>query len=251
MPDLDLCWRVEAACRHAWPALQEITQGAWRLRFANGRSRRANSANALLSGAALSPEIIAWAEAEYARRGLPPIFRVTGLQEESIGRQLADAGYVAAGQSRTLYADLPSMPMRRDPDVAIVARPDAAWLAAMAELQGWDADIEAGYAAIVTRIDSGAAFFSLDIDGTPAAMAFSVLQDGIACLESVVSDPARRRQGHGRRLVGAVLATAISAGAGGACLQVAADNAPAIDLYRGMGFREDLYPYHYQVKAGG
>lgn len=250
----DLSWRVEAACRHAWPALEEMTDGPWRLRFANGRSRRANSVNAIDSAAALSPGIIARAEAEYARRNLPAIFRVTGLQDPSIDRQLDAAGYVAEGDSRTLHADLPPMPMRRDPDVTITTRPDDAWFAAMARLQGWDDDILAGYAAIVTQIgvtrtEGHAAFFRLDLDGTPAALAFSVIHDGIACLESVVSDPARRRRGYAARLVGALLAWAIGEGAGGACLQVDADNAAAINLYRNMGFLRDLYPYRYRVKA--
>lgn len=248
MRDVDLCWRVEAACRHAWPALVEITRGDWSLRFANGRSRRANSANALHATSDLTDEIIAWVEAEYRKRALPPILRVTRLQGDAIDQQLAASGYEAEGKSLTLYADLPAMPMRHDPDVAITSRADEAWFTAMAHLQGWDADIQAGYSAIVRQIDGDAAFFRLDLDGRPAAMAFSVIHDGIACLESVVSDATRRRQGHGSRLVGALLAWAINQGARGACLQVDADNTPALTLYRGMGFLKDLYPYRYRVK---
>ena len=35
-------------------------------------------------------------------------------------------------------------------------------------------------------------------------------------------------------------------GATGVCLQVAADNAPAIPLYRSMGLASELYRYHYR-----
>ena len=249
MRDVDLCWRVEAACRHAWPALEEVTRDDWCLRFANGRSRRANSVNALQPVDSLSDETIAWVEAEYEKRDLPPIFRVTGLLGDAVDRQLAACGYEAEGNSLTLYADLPAMPMRRDPDVAIAARPDDRWFAAMAHLQGWDANMMARYSAIVQRVEGDAAFFRLDLDNRPTAMAFSAIHDGIACLESVVSDATRRRQGYGSRLVGALLAWAINEGAHGACLQVDADNAPALALYRDMGFFQELYPYSYRVKA--
>ncbi len=88
--------------------------------------------NALQPVGALPDEIITWAEAAYSKQNLPSIFRVTGLLDEAIDRKLGDAGYVAEGDSRTLYADLPAMPMRRDPDVTIADRPDAAWFKAMA-----------------------------------------------------------------------------------------------------------------------
>ena len=63
-----------------------------------------------------------------------------------------------------------------------------------------------------------------------SAVAFAALHDGIASINSVVTDPRRRRQGLSRRAVAGVLAWARRQGALGACLQVAATNAPARSL---------------------
>jgi ribosomal protein S18 acetylase RimI-like enzyme len=249
MTDKDLGWRAEAAFRAAWPAHEEISHGDWCLRFAQGVSRRANSVNALGPEAGDVAEIAVAAEAAYAARGLPPIFRVTGLLDPAIDAELAARGYQCEGATTTLYLPLMPWPMRRDPDVAIEAIADEAWFAEMARLQGWSEARLAVYRAIVGRVAATRGFFSLRIGGDVVASAFAVIHDGIACVESVVSDPTRRRQGHGRRLLGALLAWAIENEASGAALQVEAGNAPAIALYRGMGFLTELYPYHYRVKA--
>lgn len=249
MRDDNLCWRVEEACRRAWPAHEEIEQGDWRLRFNHGYSRRANSANPIRATGGDIGGVIDWVEMECAVRGQRSIFRVPGLIDCDIDAQLAGRGYEAEAECSTLYADLFPMPMRRDPDVAVLDRPDDAWVEAMGMLQQWDAARLARYRATIGRIAVPAGFMALSIDGSIAAMAYGAIHDQIVCLESVVVDPARRGRGHGKRLVGALLAWAIGQDARGACLQVEAGNAPALALYRQMGFIRDLYPYHYRVKA--
>src|SRR4051812_28925620 len=47
MPARDLPWRVEETCWNAFPALKQVLAGDFLLRFAQGVSRRANSANPL------------------------------------------------------------------------------------------------------------------------------------------------------------------------------------------------------------
>lgn len=254
MSDSALCWRIEAACRHAWPALEEIELGDWRLRFADGQSRRANSVNPMRPIGGDIASLIAFAEREYRSRQLRPIFRLPffdmpDMIDPAIERQLAALGYVVETECLTPYAPLHPMPMRRDPDVAILPRPDAAWLRALVELQGWEAAALGRYRAIVERLAVPAGFMTLTLEGAPAAMAFGAIHDGIVCIESVVTAPAQRGRGHGRRLIGALLAWAIETGAEGACLQVDSANQPALALYRAMGFARSLYPYRYWVRT--
>jgi ribosomal-protein-alanine N-acetyltransferase len=55
---------------------------------------------------------------------------------------------------------------------------------------------------------------------------------------TIAVDPAARRSGVGARLLGALLTEAATRGATEAFLEVAADNAAALALYRGAGFAE-------------
>ena len=61
---------------------------------------------------------------------------------------------------------------------------------------------------------------------------------GEAEILTLAVSPAARRQGTGRGLVASFLDEARSRGAESAFLEVAADNAPAIALYRAAGFAE-------------
>jgi ribosomal-protein-alanine N-acetyltransferase len=55
---------------------------------------------------------------------------------------------------------------------------------------------------------------------------------------TIAVDPAARRKGIGARLLRGLLADAVARGATEAFLEVAADNAAALALYRGAGFAE-------------
>jgi ribosomal protein S18 acetylase RimI-like enzyme len=56
-----------------------------------------------------------------------------------------------------------------------------------------------------------------------------------------------RRKGFSRATLSGHLSWAKTKGASGACLQVVADNTPAVNLYEAMGFNQELYRYHYRV----
>ncbi len=150
------------------------------------------------------------------------------------------------GESITLYAEL-APDAARDPTLSRSrARPGAAWLAAMASLQGQTSPQAAIYRGVVESIAIPAGFVALREGGEWAALAFGAVADGLLCCESVVVDPRRRGQGCGRGLMRALLAWGAGQGAHGVCLQVAADNAPALALYRSLGLARELYRYHYR-----
>lgn len=241
----DICWRVERVCHLAWPSLKEEVHGDWVFRFSAGLSRRGNSANPLRAVSGDIAEMLAAAESAFPREGLPTLVRVPSLLPPEIEQQLEARGYGPEGETLTLHADLPAMPMRRDPDVTVLAKPDENWLDTMWSLKGLGERERAASRAIIGALDIPAAFMALRIGGEVVSMGFVALHDGLLCIESLITDPTRRGRGYAGRLVGAMLAWGIEQGAGGACLQVVADNAPALKLYRGMGFIRELYRYRY------
>ena len=73
---------------------------------------------------------------------------------------------------------------------------------------------------------------------------------GEAELITIAVDPARRRHGIGRRLLVAFAAEAAHRGATTAFLEVAADNAAALALYRANGWYETGRRRGYYARAG-
>ncbi len=245
MSDLTLAWRVEEACLNAWPALRQALFGGWVLRFSDGLTRRANSANPLGIERSDPDTLIDGCEAFYRYQRQPTILRLPSLIGPAIDERLAVRGYRSEGLSLVLYGAIAAMPAARDPAVRLWPHPSAEWLTAMAGLQGQTKQQAGLYRRIVGALAIPAAFAVLvEADGV-AALAFGAIHAGVICYESVVSDPRRRRQGYARRIIASLAAWAEDHGAAAACLEVEAANLPALALYDRLGFRE-LYRYHYR-----
>ncbi|MGC2199678.1 MAG: GNAT family N-acetyltransferase [Stellaceae bacterium] len=236
-------WRVEETCLNAWPALREVLLDGWVLRFSEGLSRRANSANPLRPVfRAPLPEC----QALYRRLGLPTIFRVLSLIDPAVDEQLAVAGYTREGESCVLYGSIDDVAAAGDTGVRILPEPNPQWFAAMAAMQNHTPERAATYRRIVGQIAIPTAFAALCADGEIVALAYGALHDRLLCYESVVTDTRSRRQGYGRRVIIALAAWGKENGAEGACLEVEAANAPARALYDATGLKRELYRYHYR-----
>ena len=245
MTESELSWRIEETCFNAFPSLQQVLFGNWLLRFSAGLSRRANSANALGPECAGVAAAMTTAEALYRAQGLPTIFRMPSIVDPALDRELAVRGYASEGESCVLYGAIDALAAAPDPAVRLGDAPEAEWFLAMAMLQGHTPAHRATYRKIVGAIAIPARFALLTIDGMPAALAYGAIHDGLLCYESVITDPARRRQGCARRVIASLASWARDSGAAGACLQVEAGNTPARALYDGFGLNE-LYRYHYR-----
>lgn len=261
--DPDRVLRAERACYAVWPALRQVDMDGWTLRFAGGHTNRANSVNVVGAAAGDAADKIAACEALYRAENLPTVFRLsTAMPEAGLERALDAAGYGAPFHaSIVLHAALDEVAGASPRNVArrhdagavegatlVEGRPDARWLAASAALAGLDARAGALRSRIVGAISVPAAFASVEVCGGVAAQAYGAVCGGLVCLNAVVTAPEHRGRGLAGRAVAAVLGWAVERhGAAGACLQVLADNPPALALYRRFGFREELSRYHYRV----
>jgi N-acetylglutamate synthase len=252
MIDRTLIRTIEEAAFGAWPALAQVFDDGWVLRFADGHTKRANSVNATYPSFGEVEAKIDRAEAWFGGRGLPTIFRVTPLAEPAdLDARLAVRGYEAFETSRALYnPDLGAIVPAGLPDgvtLRLDASPSEGWLEAYLALSPLDAVKTAVLKRMLDLIVPSACFGWLHEDGRPLAAAITVVQGGLMGTYDVVTAPAARRRGLMRSLLGHLTAWARrEAGAVAGEIFVVATNAPAGALYEGLGYRE-LYRYHYRM----
>lgn len=234
-------WHVEEACRQAWPAaVEEIAEG-WLLRRSGGGIRRTNSANPLAGERGCDAALIGRVEAFYRRHRQVPVFRLTDFTRE-ISAELDRRGYTAQPSTRTLLAMLAGQPALDAGGVAMTTEPTEPWL----DLRDRLAKDPLIFRDMVAAIGLPKAFASCRAGGRAASIAYGVLCHGMLVVESVATHPDHRGKGLAKRTVGALMNWARGAGADKACLQVVADNHPALAVYRALGFNTELYSYHYR-----
>lgn len=266
--DLDRIRRFEEATWTTWPSLRQVFRDGWLLRFADGHTGRANSVNVMTAGLRPLDEKIGEAEALYAGAGLPARFRVTPLCDPGLDAALAARGYAVDDPAVVMTAPLPAGP-EGDPAVRLMPQADAGWIDTFCGTHRVDGARRAALSGIFSRLVPPFAFAALGDDGAvgdgafaalsleavppelvaPDAVGLGVVDGDMICVLDVATRPEMRGRGLARRVVGALLAWARQQGARTAMLQVGADNAPAIALYRRLGFVE-VYRYHYRLKGG-
>ncbi|MGO9359081.1 MAG: GNAT family N-acetyltransferase [Xanthobacteraceae bacterium] len=239
-------WHAEHACLNAWPALFSVVHDGWVMRFANGLSRRANSANPLHAEARIAGATLQYFENLFSLHDLPMIIRVPSLLDAEVDRTLERFGFVAEGESHVLFAALDALAVKPDPAVSIVTDLEDGWLAALNRMQGRSDEQSATFDDIMTSIALPAGFAALTVGGEAVALACGVLDGDMMVCESVITDPRHRGAGYGRRLSGALLHWARLNEASCACLQVETANAGGRSLYRQLGFVTELSRYHYR-----
>jgi GNAT superfamily N-acetyltransferase len=234
---------IEQRSFNAWPALASEMAGGWVLRAAGGWTKRANSANPL-SPAGPFEAVKTAAEAFYAGRGLPAIFRITPLAPPDADAALAAAGYTFFDPSLVLTMPLDGGP--GDDRVRIDRAPTADWLAAFAEANGLPAAMRATHDAIVHAIAPPAAFATCEEGGRAVAFGLAVMERGMIGLFDIVTLPAERGRGYGRAVTGALLDWGRREGATASYIQVRSVNDVARNLYASLGY-EQVYAYHYRM----
>jgi ribosomal protein S18 acetylase RimI-like enzyme len=239
---------LEERAAGAWPALETASLDGWVARFAEGYTRRASSVWPLHEGTGPVGEKVDECERLYAGRGQRCIFKLTPLDGELDGL-LERRGYTREAESLVQVAELDGLALAPEAGAEAVGaeRATERWLDDFVRLNGVPERHVAAMRRVLEAIVPARRFELLEVDGGTAAMGLAVADRGWVGLYDVVTAPARRGQGHATRLLRHLLGWAAEeAGATRAYLQVMADNAPALGLYRKLGFSE-AYRYWYRV----
>ncbi len=233
---------AQICLRDAWPAPEAAECDGWILRAGRGGYNRVNS---VWTGpfAGDLPAAIERAEAFYRERRLQPRFQMLDIA----GPAGLDAELAARGYRRELdCSDMVkavaggAMP----PDVSVADGPVAAWLDLYRAQQ--PADKAAELPLILAKLPERHGFILCRREGVPAGVALVGRAGEDAAVDCVLTFPAFRRQGVALAIMRAAEAWAAAEGVRRLVLSVVDDNAGAVALYRGIGYRR-LAAYHYRV----
>jgi len=234
---------------NAWPALQTLLVQGWVVRFAQGYTKRANSACALGPDAAPLARIGPDIEALYRRHGQKPIFRLSPLAGADDDAWLAGRGYYRIEPTRVMrLATLPDQPPRPPSGFSLgfTDHPDPAWIESFTAGDRHGTAGRESLRAMLGALRPPARFATLSHEGSACGYGLAVIERGAAGLFDIQVAGTLRGRGLGRFLVAAILAQARQCGAGSAWLQVLAANEAACALYRRLGFTP-VHSYAYRV----
>ena len=242
---------LEEISANACPGLRWALVDGWAVRFADGYTRRANSVLPLYPGRSGLDARIAHCEALMAGEGLAPTFKLFPEAEPSdLDAELARRGYVRQGETCVMVLDRLDGACRDVPAgfrFSVASEVREPWFDLYARNGGLDERKRRAARALMANIVPERRFVLLEGEDGVAGTALAVLEDGWAGIFDVVVRPDLRGRGLGRLLMERTLAEAASGGAERSYLQVLGDNAPAVSLYRSLGYRV-AYPYWYRVK---
>jgi GNAT superfamily N-acetyltransferase len=239
-----LARRIEEAGLNAWPALQQMLYDGWVLRFSKGYTKRANSANALYPSTIDTREKVAFCEAQYQKRALTSIFRITPFAPADLDGILEARGYALIDTTLVQHLDLD----QRAPSPSEQSHQESLddWLPIFCRLKPSALEAHQTHREILEAILGRCFYASLTTSGEAVSCGLGVLEGEFFGLFDVVTAPEHRNKGHGTALLSLMLNWAQENGARHAYLGVVELNSPARRLYDKLGFRE-VYRYWYRV----
>jgi GNAT superfamily N-acetyltransferase len=224
------------------PEAVEVLPG-WLLPMDGGTVGRAHSAVPLTHDQP-EPEVLSAILRRYEARGFAPVLRLPdGAAFEGLQRDLQRRGFARRQPTLTQTARVADLLALPDVPAGLLApTPDAAWLS-MFLGEGLDPVDGASRARSLSRA-AGTLFASWREDGQTLACGAASFSHGWLGVHGMRTAAAQRGRGLAGRLLRAMADEAARRGIERVFLQVDAGNAPALSLYRRLGFTT-AWPYAY------
>jgi ribosomal protein S18 acetylase RimI-like enzyme len=230
---------IERAGALTWPAAEVSNLGGWELRASDGFSQRANSVLPLGAppfgepGGDLSAALKEVADF-YRSRNLTPRIHVPLPSYAALDAALEEEGWQSSPSISVQICDLSKLKSAYEHEVVVTDTPDEGWLALFPPQLGRD-----GFSVL----NGGGAFFATIQQNDPAtgnpmvaAIGRAAVSEGWCALTALNTAERFQRRGLAQSIIRALARRATELGASRAFLQVSTDNAPALALYRALGF---------------
>lgn len=248
MADDELLSRIEDAGLNASAPPQQRWMDGWIVRTNPGKAKRARCINAVAAGRLPLVDKLQLAEAVFREARLPMVVRITPFsQPAGLDDTLAELGLQAFDDTRVLAGDLPSMSLAaRLPDGSRLEPAAAADFAqVVGQLRASPPDQQRAHAERLALSPVPYRGWVLRRGGEVLACGQYAREGEWVGLYDIFTAPAARNQGLSQALCADLLRRAAAEGARTAYLQVDAANAPALAVYRRLGFGPG-YSYHYR-----
>jgi ribosomal protein S18 acetylase RimI-like enzyme len=242
--------RIEERALNASGAFQSLVYDGWLLGYRPGPTKRLRCVNPFYPSTLPLAEKIDYCTAFYAAAGLPAVFRLLPFSELSgLDRWLEDNAWELFERTLVLRTGLAPAPALPGSGATVEIVSVAQWEPLVAELLDIAPDARPRFAERASAYPLPHAGAVIRRDGETVACGLLKLEDDHAGLFALKTAASWRGHGLGRAVVAALLDEARRHGAATAYLQVTADNAPALALYRRFGFTA-AYEYWYRAREG-
>lgn len=243
---------IEQLAANTWPSIVQQAYGGWKLRAAEGVTRRANSVWTCgdLPEGNWREEVNAF----YSRRGLPVCYQISPASPPELDRLLELEGYRKEMVTTVMISSIEKVRACLNPPeddyIILHSGPSGEWIDDFIAFEQFPVTRKPVYEKMFAAIGPRHTFLTLkNAREETIGVGTAIVERGWAGYTNVVIAPPFRRQGAGRRLVRALADWSGQNGASNLYLQVSADNEPAIALYTRSGYRP-LYQYHYRIGGG-
>ena len=248
---IELARLIEELAANAWPALAQRQLGSWRLRAANGVTRRANSVLPLGD----MPPYERWFDTVagfYDRHNLPVRFQISEASPPELTTLLDGLNFTTEALTSVRTAPCHTVLERcqtpRHFQIITSGRLQSDWLDAFMRIEGHEEWKRQTYHQIMLAISPPALFVQALHGGEPVGIGMAVSERGWAGLFNIATAAEHRRKGISTQVIATMAEWASHNGAADLYLQVMDTNRPAITLYDRLGFTH-LYHYHYRTAA--
>jgi len=239
---------IEHAFFSSWPALEQISIDDWVIRYANGYTKRANSANVLSYTEGNLLNKIKACEDFYRNKGIPSIFRLLSVCDNSAMEGILEKrGYDVIDRTLVLYQDLEG---KAFPPVPLKFRALDDWIYSFCNVTGGNPAEQSTHLEILRLIEAKCSTVVVEVNNREVSCGIGVISNGYFGIFDIETEKHLRNRGFGSKLLQGMLQWAICNGASKAYVQVVATNAPAIHLYQKLGYIS-CYEYWYRVKRNG